>query len=156
MIYILYFLHVLVSIFLIAVVLLQSGKGADLSVFGGGGTQAAFGARGGANILHKLTVAGFVLFIVTTLGIGLMQSRRGSSSLMSGAEVPATEEASDVPAPTGAEKPSEDSSATPEAASPAASAPESGTSAGGSEPTAEQAAPASASTPPEASEQPEN
>ena len=45
------------------------GKGADLSVFGGGATQAAFGARGAASLLHKLTVWGFVAFIVTTVSI---------------------------------------------------------------------------------------
>ena len=46
MIYVLYTIHVLISFFLILVVLLQQGQGADLSVFGGGSTQTAFGARG--------------------------------------------------------------------------------------------------------------
>jgi len=70
-IYALYFIHVIVCIFLILVVLLQQGKGADLSVFGGGTTQTAFGARGDTTLLHKLTVASFVIFILTTLAIGL-------------------------------------------------------------------------------------
>lgn len=83
MIYVLYFIHVVVSVFLILVVLLQQGKGADLSVFGGGSTQAAFGARGAATLLHKLTVAGFVLFTLTTLSIALTRSS-GGSSVMSG------------------------------------------------------------------------
>ena len=65
------------------VVLLQQGKGADLSVFGGGATQSAFGARGAATLLHKLTVAGFIAFIFTTVGIGLMQSGGGGGSVMS-------------------------------------------------------------------------
>ena len=56
MIYLLYAIHVLVCVFLILVVLLQQGKGADLSVFGGGSTQTAFGARGATTLLHKLTV----------------------------------------------------------------------------------------------------
>jgi preprotein translocase subunit SecG len=55
-IYVFYVLHIAVCMFLILVVLLQQGKGADLSVFGGGSTQTAFGARGAATILHKLTV----------------------------------------------------------------------------------------------------
>ena len=59
----------LVCVFLILVVLLQQGKGADLSVFGGGSTQTAFGARGATTLLHKLTVASFVIFILTTLSI---------------------------------------------------------------------------------------
>ncbi len=83
MIYVLYFLHVLVCVFLILVVLLQQGKGADLSVFGGGSTQTAFGARGAATLLHKLTVASFVVFILTTLGIGVLKSGPGGASVMS-------------------------------------------------------------------------
>ena len=83
MIYVLYFLHVLVCVFLILVVLLQQGKGADLSVFGGGSTQTAFGARGAATLLHKLTVVSFVVFILTTLGIGVMKSGPAGSSVMS-------------------------------------------------------------------------
>lgn len=70
----LYTIHIVVSLFLILVVLLQQGKGADLSVFGGGGTMTAFGARGAASVLHKLTVGGFVVFIITTLTIGVYQT----------------------------------------------------------------------------------
>jgi preprotein translocase subunit SecG len=89
LIYVLYAFHVLVCLFLILVVLLQQGKGADLSVFGGGATQAAFGARGAASLLHKLTVWGFVAFIFTTVTIGFMTSTGGSSSVLS--DLPATE-----------------------------------------------------------------
>ena len=78
MIYVLYMLHVIVCLFLILVVLLQQGKGADLSVFGGGTTQAAFGARGATTLLHKLTVGFFVLFMVTTLSIGVLQRGRSA------------------------------------------------------------------------------
>ena len=93
MIYVLYVLHILVCLFLIMVVLLQQGKGADLSVFGGGSTQTAFGARGAATLLHKLTVASFIVFILTTLGIAVIQGagERGGS-VMSGVEQEATEE----------------------------------------------------------------
>jgi preprotein translocase subunit SecG len=77
-IYLLYTVHIIVCIFLILVVLLQQGKGADLSVFGGGSTQAAFGARGATTLLHKLTVISFVVFILTTLLIGIPQARRGT------------------------------------------------------------------------------
>lgn len=103
MIFVLYAVHVTVSLFLVLVVLLQQGKGADLSVFGGGASQAAFGARGAATLLHKLTVGCFVLFIVTTLTIGFWQ-KRDTSSVMSGVgsvmdEVQATEPA-EAPAAT--------------------------------------------------------
>jgi preprotein translocase subunit SecG len=78
-IYLLYALHILVCLFLIFVVLLQQGKGADLSVFGGGTTQTAFGARGATTLLHKLTVGSFVVFVITTLAIGLPQLRTGGT-----------------------------------------------------------------------------
>ena len=97
MIYLLYTLHVIVCIFLILVVLLQQGKGADLSVFGGGSTQAAFGARGATTLLHKLTVASFLVFILTTLLIGIPQARR-SSSVMGGAAATPAAPANPAPA----------------------------------------------------------
>jgi preprotein translocase subunit SecG len=78
-IYLLYTVHVLVCVFLILVVLLQQGKGADLSVFGGGSTQTAFGARGATTFLHKLTVASFIIFVLTTLAIGIPQLGGGGS-----------------------------------------------------------------------------
>ena len=85
MIYLLYVIHVLVCVFLILVVLLQQGKGADLSVFGGGSTQTAFGARGATTLLHKLTVASFVIFILTTVSIALFKGgQHSSSTVMSG------------------------------------------------------------------------
>ncbi len=107
MIYLFYTIHVVICLFLILVVLLQQGKGADLSVFGGGGTMTAFGARGAATLLHKMTVIGFVGFIVTTLAIGIMQKYSGGSSVMT--TVPAIEET--APATQDAE---EDAGALPE------------------------------------------
>ena len=104
MIYLLYVVHVLVCIFLILVVLLQQGKGADLSVFGGGSTQTAFGARGATTLLHKLTVASFLIFIFTTVSMGLMKG--GTSTVMKGARrskapvsAPATPAPKPAPAP---------------------------------------------------------
>ena len=90
-------IHVIVCLFLIGVVLLQQGKGADLSVFGGGGSQAAFGARGATTLLHKLTVIGFVGFILTTMAIGLLKTSQRNTSVMTDAPVaaPAADEAAD-------------------------------------------------------------
>jgi preprotein translocase subunit SecG len=87
-IYVLEAIHILVCVFLILVVLLQQGKGADLSVFGGGSTQTAFGARTATTLLHKLTVASFVIFIVTTVSIALAKGT--VSTVMSGAPVKKT------------------------------------------------------------------
>lgn len=100
MIYVLYFLHILVSLFLILVVLLQQGKGADLSVFGGGSSMAAFGARGATTLLHKLTVGAFVIFTLTTLSIAILQGRPSGSSVMKGAKAPASAPATPAPATT--------------------------------------------------------
>ncbi|MEM8964396.1 MAG: preprotein translocase subunit SecG [Acidobacteriota bacterium] len=79
----LYAFHIIVSLFLILVVLLQQGKSADLSVFGGGGTMTTFGARGAASLFHKLTVGAFVAFIVTTIAIGVVASKKELSTVIS-------------------------------------------------------------------------
>ena len=106
MTFLMYTLHVLICFFLIAVVLLQQGKGADLSVFGGGGTQTAFGARGAATVLHKLTVGSFIAFILTTLSIGVLQTRNDESKVLSdlpeAVEETVSEEAEAEPEETGA------------------------------------------------------
>ena len=86
MIYVLYVLEVLVCLFLILVVLLQQGSGADLSVFGGGATQTAFGARGTTQFIHKLTVWAFVAFILLTLAIAVMKGGGTGGSVITGAD----------------------------------------------------------------------
>ena len=69
--------HVIVCIFLVLVVLLQSGKGADLAgAFGGGGTQTAFGSRGPASFLTRMTTVVAVIFMLTSIGLSMMGERR--------------------------------------------------------------------------------
>src|SRR5438034_11290606 len=71
-------LHVMACLFLIAVVLLQQGKGQDLaSAFGGGVTQTAFGPRGSANILSRATTILAGLFMVTSLVLSVLRPRSG-------------------------------------------------------------------------------
>jgi preprotein translocase subunit SecG len=68
--------HVVVCIFLIIVVLLQSGKAADLAgAFGGMGSQTAFGPRGSATLLSKATTISAVLFMLTSLSLSIMATR---------------------------------------------------------------------------------
>jgi preprotein translocase subunit SecG len=75
--------HVIVSIFLILVVLLQQGKSADWSgAFGGGGSQATFGARGTGTLLSRATTAAAVIFMFTSLSLTILISRPGGSSVI--------------------------------------------------------------------------
>lgn len=103
-------LHVIVCFILVLVVLLQSGKGADLAgAFGGGGTQTAFGSRGPASFLSKMTTAAAVVFMMTSLGLALISTstKTESKSVLEttkGAaepakKAPASEQAPVVPTP---------------------------------------------------------
>ena len=75
--------HVIVSIFLILVVLLQQGKSADWSgAFGGGGTQTAFGSRGTGTVLSRATTAAAIIFMITSLSLAILISRPGGSSVV--------------------------------------------------------------------------
>jgi preprotein translocase subunit SecG len=72
-------LHIIACLFLIAVVLLQQGKGQDLaSAFGGGGTQTAFGPRGSANVLSRATTVLAGVFMVTSLALSMVKPRARS------------------------------------------------------------------------------
>jgi preprotein translocase subunit SecG len=74
--YLIIFVHVVASLFLIAVVLLQQGKGQDLaSAFGGGGSQTAFGPRGSATVLSRATTILAAVFMLTSLTLSLMKPR---------------------------------------------------------------------------------
>jgi preprotein translocase subunit SecG len=73
--------HIIVALILILVVLLQTGKRADLAgAFGGGGSQTAFGTRGAATLLSKVTTTAAVLFMLTSLGLSLVSPRPGGQS----------------------------------------------------------------------------
>jgi preprotein translocase subunit SecG len=75
----LYILHILVSIGMLPVILLQSGKGGGVSaVFGGGGAGTVFGSRGASNFLTKMTTACAVIFMCTSMGLSWYSSRTRS------------------------------------------------------------------------------
>ena len=107
--------HIIISIFLILIVLLQPGKGADLAgAFGGGGSQTAFGARGATTLLHKLTVALFVLFILTSISLAVLQARPSASLMQgSGSAAPAVPAATETPAPAEVPAPAETDTSAP-------------------------------------------
>src|SRR6266481_132269 len=71
--------HVIVCFFLVVVVLLQSGKAADLAgAFGGMGSQTAFGPRGSATVLSKATTIAAAVFMVTSLSLDILATRNAS------------------------------------------------------------------------------
>jgi preprotein translocase subunit SecG len=91
-------LHVAVSIFMISVVLLQSGKGAEMGAsFGSSGSQSVFGAGGGTTFLSKATTGAAVVFMLTSLTLAYISGQPSSSSMMSGKSKPAA--ATPAPAP---------------------------------------------------------
>lgn len=80
MVYLVTTIHVILCLFLIVVVLLQSGKAADLAgAFGGMGSQTVFGPRGTATVLSKATTIAAALFMVTSLALVVL-SNNGSAS----------------------------------------------------------------------------
>ena len=79
--------HIIICLFLIGVVLLQQGKSADLAgAFGGQGSQTAFGPRGAANLLTRLTTWSAVLFMVTSISLTILMSRTSDRSVLSGSK----------------------------------------------------------------------
>ena len=120
-------LYVLACFLLIVVVLLQQGKGGDIAnAFGGGASQAAFGARSGATVLSRATTVLAVLFVVGAIALGVL-GQRGPSSVLGGrsqtnAPPPATQlpAGSTAPAPAApATTPAPAAPATPAPATPA-------------------------------------
>jgi preprotein translocase subunit SecG len=90
-------LHVIVCVFLVAVVLLQRGKGAQVgAVFGGGGGSTMFGGRGAGNFLTKLTTGAAIVYMVTSLSLSYLGITSGERLFEDGA---IEEEAAPEPSP---------------------------------------------------------
>jgi len=86
-------IHVLVCVVLILSVLLQSGKAADLAgAFGGVGSQTAFGPRGAATLLGKVTTIGAILFMLTSMGLWILSAKGDRSVVRGEKEAPAAVE----------------------------------------------------------------
>ena len=78
-------LHVIVCIFLIAVVLLQRGKGAEMgAVFGGGASSTVFGSRGAGNFLTLLTKICAAVFMLTSLSLSYLHTEQAGEGLFEG------------------------------------------------------------------------
>ncbi len=90
-------IHILSCIFLILVVLLQTGKGADMGAVFGGSSSTVFGSSGAGNFLTKLTTATAILFMLTSLGLTYFSTRSSTATVFDAAPVSAP--AADAPAP---------------------------------------------------------
>ena len=92
-------IYVIVCLVLMLVVLLQQGKGGDIAnAFGGGGSQAAFGARSGATVLSRATTICAVLFVVGAIVLGILGQQGGSSVVGGRAPASAPPAGSQLPA----------------------------------------------------------
>ena len=105
--------HVLACIFLVLVVLLQTGKGADMGAIFGGSSSTVFGSSGAGNFLTKLTTATAIIFMFTSLGLTIFSAGRNSATVFDSGP-------SSAPAPAAAPAPE---AAPPIAPAPAAGAP---------------------------------
>jgi len=74
-------LHIVVSIGLIFVVLLQTGKGADIGAVFGGSSSTIFGSSGAGNFLTRLTTGMAIVFMITSLTLGYFSGRKSGGSL---------------------------------------------------------------------------
>ena len=90
-------IHIIVSLVIVGLVLLQAGKGADIgSAFGGSGSQAVFGSMGTPTVLGKITGAVALVFTITSFTLALMGGERSASSVI---REPAPVTAPAAPAP---------------------------------------------------------
>jgi preprotein translocase subunit SecG len=94
-------LHLIVCFLMIAAILLQSGKGAEIGAAFGGSSQTVFGSRGPGTFLSKITVGAAVIFMLTSLSLAILSKRENSLSsvIPLTSSEPATTPASAPPAP---------------------------------------------------------
>ena len=93
MVTILTIIHILICVFLVSIVLLQHGKGADVgATFGGGGGESLFGTEGPVPIMNKITTAVAILFMVTSISLAYISAHSTTSSVMGDYSAPAPAE----------------------------------------------------------------
>ena len=109
-------IHVLVALFLIGIVLLQHGKGADVGATFGGSSQSLFGTEGPVPMLNKITTIAAIVFMGTSISLAYISANRSTGSVMSDLSVPQAT----VPAPAADTTPVTIPMPTAETAEPAA------------------------------------
>ena len=91
-------LHILVAFIMVGVILLQSGKGAEIGAAFGGSSQTVFGARGASTMLSKLTAVAATIFMVTSLSLAILSKQKNYSSTL-GLDKPAPAQTAPAAAP---------------------------------------------------------
>lgn len=111
-------LHVVVCLILVVIVLLQTGKGADIgATFGGGGSQTVFGSRGPTTFFHYLTTGSAVLFMFTSMFLSCSPGPRGTTGSVIDEPTPTPEATSGATSGTaGGMTPAGDAPVSPDAA----------------------------------------
>lgn len=79
--------HVVVCLFLVGIVLLQQGKGADIGASFGGSSQSLFGTEGPLPLLNKITTAAAIIFMLTSVTLAYISSQASKSSVMASVSV---------------------------------------------------------------------
>ena len=98
MVTILTIIHIIVCVFLVSIVLLQHGKGADIgATFGGSGGESLFGTEGPVPLLNKITTMSAIIFMVTSISLAYLSAHSTGGSVMGGYSAPAPVE---QPVPT--------------------------------------------------------
>jgi len=108
-------LHIVVSVALIVIVLLQKGRGADIGALFGGSSQTLFGSTGGSTFFNRLTTSVAIIFMLTSLTLAYRSQRYGSDSIMKGVQP-----AAPAPAPGTEQTPPAAPTSEPAKAAPAA------------------------------------
>jgi preprotein translocase subunit SecG len=113
-------IHYFVCIFLVIVILLQAGKGADMGAAFGGSSQTVFGSRGAATFLSKLTTGVAVVFLVTSISLASIARNKSKSSILK-TVTPTAPAATPVPGAVPASSPQPAATAQPAMSAPQAS-----------------------------------
>jgi preprotein translocase subunit SecG len=74
--------HVVACMALILIVLLQTGRGAEMGAAFGGSSQTLFGSTGGSTFFSKLTTVAAIVFMLTCLGLTYFSGRPDTKSVM--------------------------------------------------------------------------
>lgn len=96
---ILIIIHVLVCLFLVVIVLLQHGKGADMGAAFGGSSQTVFGTEGPLPLLNKITTGAAIVFMVTSVLLAYISSNTGDGTVMQDVQAPVQSAPAAIPLP---------------------------------------------------------